>query len=213
MSFASGHPNVSERARITELEAKLRNRGMNSAELLELALLNLEPLHDGFRAVELLGKIQPEDPRYALAKLWLAYTYIYELLDEVALRNAMKLVDQLIEEEGASVEVKAAAFLLKAAAVRELGVGDTDPAEYVRASIALAPGWIANRQLLARIHQERGEQAAAEEELLKAIEACGQQPEAKNIVDQMFESLVTARGSHRIADRLREQLSELQQES
>jgi tetratricopeptide (TPR) repeat protein len=206
MSFASGHANALERARVAELEAKLHDRRTNSDELFELALLNLEPLHDGFRAAELLQKILNEDSRHKLSKLWLTYVNIYELMDEDALRNAVRLSDQLIDQ-GASADVQAAALLLKATAVR--GLGDQDPAEYVRASIALAPGWVANRQLLARIYQERGEQSAAEEELLKAIEACGQQPEPESFADRMFEMLVTARASHRITDRLKEQLRQL----
>ena len=59
-----GHATAAEAARIAELEAKLRNLSITTDEQLELALLNLEPVHDGFRAVDLLHEILRNKPRH-----------------------------------------------------------------------------------------------------------------------------------------------------
>jgi hypothetical protein len=63
-----GHATASESSRVEALEEKLRNRKITSDEQLELALLNIEPGHDGFRAIEVLREIPAESPQFNLAR-------------------------------------------------------------------------------------------------------------------------------------------------
>lgn len=205
---SSGHGTAAEAARVAELEAKLQDLSIDTDEQLELALLHLEPVHDGFRAVDLLQLILKSEPRHELARLWLAYSNVYELMDEGALQEAVGLADQVLESE-ASAAVKAAALLLKAAAFR--GLGSQDPVVELQKSIELAPHWVANRQLLAKVFEERGDRAAAGEQLGKAIESAGTHREPMSLPDRFFEMLITARGSYRIAERLRDQIRQLRE--
>ncbi len=209
MTTTLGHAAPGERQRMAELETKLRTRTITSGEHLELALLNLEPGHDGFRAAELLREMLAAEPENGSARLWLAYCCIYELMDPEALREAVRLCEELAPGQ-ASADVRAAALLLEAAALRQLA-GDRDVLALLRESVRLAPTWIANRQWLAMIYQERGDRAAAEEQLREALEVSRAQPapEPDRYADQLFEMLITARGSHQIGGRLQEQLQEL----
>lgn len=207
MTTPTGHASPGESERIAELDAKLHAGTITSDEQLELALLNLEPGHDGFRAAEMLRGMLAAEPEHDLARLWLAFCCIYELMDPDALREAIRLCDELSQAR-VPVDVQAAALLLKAAALRQLA-GDHDVLALLQESVRLAPEWIANRQWLAKIYEERGDQAAAEEQLQKAVEVSRKRPDTRSYADQLFEMLITARGSYQIEDRLQDQLREL----
>lgn len=193
------------------LEEKLRHRGLTNEERLELALLNIEPGHDGFRAVELLREMPAGSPSLDLARLWISYCCIYELMDDDALREAVRLCDELLERRP-SARVQAAALLLKAASLRQLGSGHDTVAE-LRESVRLEPTWVANHQFLATVYEELGDRVAAEDELRKAIEVSRLPQESASHADQLFEMLITARGSHQITKRLQDQLGTLRNNS
>jgi tetratricopeptide (TPR) repeat protein len=205
IAFLAGHPTLSEREHIARLDAKLRDRTIDLDEQLELALLHLEPLHDGLRAVDLLWGILAATPKHPLARIWLVYCWIYEWMADEALRNAVTLCDELLHED-LPASLQAAALLLKASALRELGGESLAP---LRESVALAPDWISNRQLLARIYEERGDRWLAAEQLRKAIALSLSRPDTGNYTDELFELLITGRGGELVANGLQEWLQKL----
>ena len=137
MTTLGGHATPRERERAAALEAKLQAQSASLDEQLELALLYLEPGHDGFRAAELLERILKTEPEHDLARLWLAHCWIYEWMDENALRNAVTLCDALTDASKPA-PVRSAALLLKATALRQLG-GDGEVIELLSLSVELAP--------------------------------------------------------------------------
>lgn len=199
-----GHASISESNRMQLLEEKLRDRRITSDELLELALLNIEPGHDGFRAIEVLRETSAESPNFNLAQLWIAYCDIYELMDEGALRECIMLCDDLLERE-ASSRLRAAAFFLKASALRDLDRNNA-PVECLLESVKLEPAWVSNRQFLAKLYYEQGHRLAAEEQLHKAIEVSRSQTQSVHIADQLFERLITAQGWSSMKKTLQDQL-------
>lgn len=190
MTIPTGHATSAEKAHIAGLAEKLRSGRLTSDERLELALLNIEPLHDGFRAAELLRELLAENRQHELAKLWLAHVYIFHFMDEDALNEAVRLCEELLAAS-ARPETRAAAHLLKADALRQLG--DRDPVPDLRQSVALAPTWVGNRLLLAQIDEERGHLSAAQDQLREALEAIGSWPVPADFASRMFEMLITSR--------------------
>jgi tetratricopeptide (TPR) repeat protein len=202
-----GHATASESSRMEALEEKLRNRKITSDEQLELALLNIEPGHDGFRAIEVLREIPAESPQFNLARLWIAYCDLYELMDEDALWECILLCDDLIGRE-ASPRLRAAAFFLKASALRELDRSEA-PIEDLLESVRLEPAWVSNRQFLAKLYHEQGHRLAAEEQLRKAIEVSRSQTLSVDMADQFFERLIAAQGLPSMKKTLQDQLQDV----
>jgi len=204
------HTTAEQANRIRILEEKERAGSASCDELLDLSLLALEPQHDGFRAAELLGRVDAEcgDPR---AKLWLAFTCIYELMDQGSLRSAIKACGGLLELSE-NVKLRAAAWMLRAAALRHLS-----PVEDVRTdveqSVRLAPEWIANRQLLAEVLSERGDRGGAEEQLKQALTNVQQMSPPESYEQYMFQLLITAQRSAGIANRLTRKIEELRRDA
>lgn len=201
----TGHASSREKDRMAALEAKLGDQAISPDERLELALLYLEPGHDGLRAAELLEGILAVDPGHDVARMWLAHCLIYEWMDEEALRRAVELCNALLDER-LPADLRAAGLMLKAAALRLLPDGD-DPLPLLLQSINLAPTWISNRLLLSNVYQDQGDRKAAEQELLLAKEALG------SYAGQLFEELITGRGGDRVADFLEDQIRTLARES
>jgi tetratricopeptide (TPR) repeat protein len=197
----NGHANDQQRRRIQQLEERLHRDIASEDDILELALLAIEPGHDGVRAAGLLSRLPASDP---LRNVWLAFVDIYELMDLAALAEA---VDACSEALGGSTDVtiQAAALMLRAAAQRHLthiAQARADCEESVR----LAPHWIGNRQLLSQILTELGEYAAARKQLIEALHNVRPIPHPEEYVDYMFEQLITARSSDGIEKRLRSKL-------
>lgn len=201
-----GHATVEQNRRIRLIEEKRHAGSATCDELLELSLLALEPKHDGFRAAELLARVDAEygDPR---AKLWLAFTCIYELMDQTSLRTAVSACGVLISS-ASNVELLAAAWMLKAAARRHLSAAE-DVRNDIEQSVRLAPAWIGNRQLLAEVLREGGDRRGAEEQLRQALTNVRQMPPTTSYEEYMFQLLITAQRSTGIADRLQRRLDEL----
>jgi hypothetical protein len=200
-----GHATAEQDERIRILEERTRSGNAVCEELLELSLLALEPQHDPFHAAELLVLVDAKcgDPR---AKLWLAFTRIYKLMDDEALRTAVGLCDELLQTE--DVKLRAAAWMLRAAARRQLSLGE-DVGDDIERSVQLAPEWIGNRLLFAQVLIERGDGKAAEEQLREALVNVHELPPAEDYQQYMFELLVTAQRSVGVADRLTRKLEDL----
>lgn len=162
----TGHASAEQNSRIRIIEERQQAGSASYDELLELSLLALEPQHDGLRAAELLAQIDAEYDD-ARSRLWLAFTCIYELMDQAALWKAVNTCERLISSVP-DLELQAAAWMLKAAARRHLSAGD-DVRNDIEQSISLAPVWIGNRQLLAEVLREKGDRSGAEKQLRQAL--------------------------------------------
>lgn len=202
-----GHASLAEAERMEALETKVQHHEISRDELLELALLNIEPGHDGIRSMELLREIPPDDERFGLAQVWLAYCYIYVLLDDDSMRDAIRLCEDILQTQ-ASTRLRAAALFLKATALRTLGRVEDSLAPLLE-SIRLEPEWVASRQMLASTYHERGSRSGAEEQLRKAIEVVQSHPVSERWVDQMFDQMITAQGWPTLKATLEKQLEVL----
>ncbi len=207
MNFSAGHARADEIDRVKALEMKLRSDAISEEEVLELALLNIEPLHNGFRAVELLEGLVKSNPGNVLGRLWLAFCDIYELMDPASLRNARLLCDGILRETS-EPRTRAAALLLSATAARQLS-NDVDVRNELEECVSLAPNWITSRQVLAREYERHGMKTAAKDQLLKALENAEESPKAGNPLADLFDLLITGRNTYKVTDRIREQLREL----
>jgi tetratricopeptide (TPR) repeat protein len=211
----TGHATSAEKAHIAALNEKLRTGSITPDEQLELALLNLEPLHDGFKAGELLQELLAANPRHEIAKLWLAYVHIYEFMDRPSLVNAVRLCDDLFVSADQR-DTLAAAHLLKTSALCDLAfdskqraASNLDPMLDLRLSVARAPTWPGSRLSLAHIYEKRGDLLAAQDQLREALETSGSRPPLPDYASRMFEMLITQRGSERTIKLLKSELQRL----
>lgn len=184
-----GHADQQDVIAADELQRKAAAGTITNAELLRLGLLQLEPGHDGFAAAETMKQAITRDPGADVARVWLAYLYVYELMDEMALREAVRVADEV---SPADQPLKAAALWLKGAALRALN----DVKESIAAlehSVRLEPEWIANRLALATAYRDdkRPEKSIAEfKTALANFENSREMPPE----DDLFERLITGRG-------------------
>jgi len=204
--MSHGHADVEQERVATVLWEKVKRGDATDDEILGLALLSLEPLHDVDAAVSLLEGVTTKSPVEYRPKVWLAFTYVYEVMTPAAFKKTLRLCEEVaITAEPAD---RAAALLLKATALREFSSPDVE--SLLRESIRLQPDWISNRQLLAQVYCERGDVARAEHELTQALQNASEQLRTSSDYEGvLFEQLITLRGSHGIAERLRRRLRSL----
>src|SRR5438105_1889305 len=196
----NGHATEAETRRIEALELKRAQHRLTHDEQLELALLLLEPLHDGFRSIELLDELLKAESFDAVAAVWFAYCCIYELMDAESLKKAAELCER-VEKESKDLRMKAAAHMLRADALRQLSQSETGEAE-LKQSVALAPDWVTNLQFLATVEMAKGDRLSARDHLKTAIENARQFQAPRDVASSMFVSLITGRGSYKIIDHL-----------
>jgi hypothetical protein len=207
MTYDYGHATTAERARIDSLEIKLQRSSITLEELLDLALLHLEPMHKATRAAGLFRQVIASDAQGSeVARLWLAYCLIYEFMEERFLKEAMSLCDRLLSP-GNAADLRAAAWMLKATALRDSGV-EPFPFNELFESLKAAP-LITTRRLLADLFRDRGDLARAREQLELALSIPLVDVSDMPLEREMFEMLVTGRGEHRVHDGIHEQLRKL----
>jgi len=146
------HATKEQRQTIDHLIALVESGLAAPQEILNLALFQLEPEHDGSRAIQLL-KTLPHEQR--MRDVWLAFAYIYEIMDQTALSDAVTICTE-IRKMPFDADVQAAALMLRASALRHLRSAAEARAD-AEESIQIAPHWVGNRQLLAQILTECAE--------------------------------------------------------
>jgi len=196
-----GHANDQQRRRTQQLEERLHSDTASEDEILELALLAIEPGHDGVRAAGLLRRMSASHP---LRNVWLAFVDIYEIMDLAALAEAVEACSEALVGN-ADVTIQAAAMMLRAAAQRQLTHSAQARAD-CEESVRLAPHWIGNRLLLFQILTELGEYAAARRQIIDALHNVRPIPHPAKYVDYLFERLITARSASDMEKRLRTKL-------
>lgn len=199
-----GHAGDLDLAAIDDLQRKAAVATITNAELLRLALLQFEPAHDAFAAVDTLKHLLARDPGHDLARVWLAYLFVYELMDEEALRSAIRVADEVLVTDR---YLKSAALWVKGAAFRQLHVVDGSIAA-LEESVRLEPEWVANRIALAAAYRDGDRKAEAIEQLKVALAKVRN----SNAIESgnLFETLITGRAaSSQIAVTINEELRRL----
>jgi hypothetical protein len=205
----SGHATREESDRIAMLRQKRASGNLSCDEALEFGVMLLEPCHDGFTAVEVFSDAAAScgGSRHVLAIIWMAYTYIYEWMDDESLARAVHLCSEAASEL-AEAAIRSAAHLLSASALQQLGRSREAEAN-VRLSVAEAEDWVSNRQILAAIEIAHGEHRRAVRHLDQAIASVVAFSPPREILALRFESLITGRASYDIERRLQKQRDEL----
>jgi tetratricopeptide (TPR) repeat protein len=201
----SGHATPDQLADIEARIAAVNPATSPAAELIDLALLLLEPAHREDVAINLLETLLGREPENGEARIWLAYALLHFRLDEAALRRAADLLTPLLNHP-----THAAAAHLLLAEVRDEQVGDLDERiALLERSVALAPDWVSNRQDLAWAYSEAGRQEDATAQLNQAIGAVRAADPSWSIQQREFEESITGRAAAGTVERLREDLREL----
>ncbi len=182
-----GHAGPHDAATIEELQRKAAAATITNGELLRLALLQFEPAHDAFASVETLRHLLTRDPGHDLARVWIAYLFVYELMDEEALTEAVRVAGEV---STADRRLKAAAGWVKGTALRELGRID-DSVTALEESVRLEPEWVANRMALAAAYRDSKRKREAIEQLRIALENV--QSSASITDNDLFEALISGR--------------------
>lgn len=180
-----GHAGNRDLAVLEELQRKAALATITDEELLRLALLQIEPAHDAFAAVDTLKYVLARGPWHDIARVWLGYLFVYELMDEDALRDAIRIADEVSANER---RLKSAALWIKGSALRQLQIVDRGIA-VLEESVKLEPEWVANRLALANAYRDADRKGDAIEQLTVALAKVGN---AKAIeCDDLFETLIT----------------------
>jgi len=101
----NGHASAQQQQCIRQLEERLQGNIASEDDILELALLAIEPGHNGLSAALLLRRIPTSNP---LRNVWLAFADIYELMDVAALAEAIDACSAILTRDS-DTAIKAAA--------------------------------------------------------------------------------------------------------
>ena len=201
----SGHASIEEQREIESREARLDRASSPANEVLELALMYLEPAHREDEAIELLESIVAREPQHAEARLWLAYALLHFLMDRPALARANEVLATLRNDP---VYAGAANMLLAE-------IGEEQHAElgerirFLEASVAAEPTWINNRHDLAMAYAEAGRVEEATAQLRVALENVRSEEAGWTRARRQYEESFTGRTAFAAAERMRAALRDL----
>lgn len=201
----SGHASPDQLADINVRAAALDPATSPPTDLIDLALLYLEPAHREDDAIELLEITLSREPNNGDATIWLAYALVHVRLDQAAMNRATDLLTPLLDDRTHA----AAAHLLLAEVRDEQGADVAERIALLERSVALAPDWVNNRQDLAWAYSEADRQADAAAQLNQAITAIRAADPSWTIQQREFEESITGRTAAGTTERLREDLREL----
>ena len=185
-----GHEEEQESQYIIDLENKVR-QGLRELPLSELAQLYHEPAHRGLEAVALARLANWANSEDSWARIWLAYGDVWIEMTESAYREAVELLQPLLDAGG---EVQAAAAQLTAAALTELQeLMPEDNIAYLESAVAAAPEWTRNRKLLAQAYLARGDQGSAVSQLELAKSTLIASDDGLSVTERSFHECLTGR--------------------
>ncbi len=208
-----GHATPEEQQQIQALEVRVDAATSPLDEVLELALLYIEPCHRAESVASLLQAILQREPNHSLAKIWMAYCCRWTLIAPEWQRYAQGLLEEVVVSEP-DPELVAGAYLMLAQLSRELAFpkwNEPEPLtryiELLYASIQRAPDWCDNHMTLAWIFKESGRLSEAIEHLQQAIDNITGRDPSWDTPTQYFEAYITGRSSD--AEYLRRKLDEM----
>ena len=177
---AHGHARPDEVAFVESLQAAVANE-VPFARILDLAQVNIEPMHADATAVQLSEFVLLLDPRNARAVVWYAYCAIHYLIRPEALERAVGLLTDVACPDATTA---GAAYVLLDEALTDLGRDVlSERIGRLEASVQAEPGWSENRRRLALAYHEAGRTREGEEQLETAI---------ANLLDAPVHDLVEA---------------------
>lgn len=148
---------------IRKLEARIDSDSSPTEDVLRLARLYIEPLHQEDKAAELLREILQREPNNNWARYWLAHCCVYYFMDPDSLGLARQLLEACIRNDPTK---SAAMHSLLASVLRDLGEPITQ--QYLRLleeSARLEPKWVLNRICLAQAYETLGRFKEATQQL------------------------------------------------
>lgn len=195
-----GHATEAELERVENLERLLAEHGLGGDDLLELALMYVEPLHEEDSAIRLLKEVAQGNSDDWVARVWLAHLYLHHRMDKDALRAGQQLLSPLTHQQGGPA---AAAFLLLSQIGRDLDELDArGQAALLERSVNQAPDWVLNHYLLADCYRQLGMSDAALRELSVAEANIASDRKLHSKAEREFEGAITGRTAYRIEDQL-----------
>jgi len=201
----SGHASPSESREIEAREKRLDPALSPIDDLLELALLYVEPAHREDEAIRLLEAVLQRDPFNGEARLWLAYILLHFRMDAPALARARDAVTPLLDTH----PYGGAATLLLAEVRDEQGAGLAERIHILERSVAQEPDWVSNRQDLSRAYSEAGRNEDALEQLRRALNSISSVDPTWTGAKRNFEESITGRTAFGAEARLRQEIYEL----
>lgn len=201
----TGHETPEQRREIDERAAAVDPRTSPVEELVDLALLYLEPAHREDEAIDLLEAAVDRDPLHQAARIWLAHTLLHVRMDAVAVERAREVLTPLL-----TVPTAAGAANLLLAEIREEQGADLDERiALLESSVAREPDWVSNRHDLAWAYSDAGRHADAAEQLERALRSVVPVDPAWDAARRSYEESITGRSADGTEARLRADLAEL----
>jgi tetratricopeptide (TPR) repeat protein len=218
----TGHASARQREQIAYLEASIDLDKGPVDQLVKLAILYIEPMHQEDKAIELFKAILARYPEHGEAVYWLSYCYLHYLMDDAALREAKRLLYDHIHSHKAS---SGAHYALLAEVINELNgawrqpdTGTGDPADWLaevtfllEESVRLEPNWVSNRVSLSWAYERLDRINEAIEQLGLAKQNIVAVDESWDSNTYFIEESVSGRVSFDIATRIDNKLNELQE--
>jgi len=196
----TSHPTRDQFELADDLQRRVDSSGANADDLLTLALLRLEPFHDGFGAAQLLESVRGTAAEEAMASVWYAYCALHFLFDVSTLQKAL---DLLTRSQGPTRELESALEFMMAEVIYRLDENAGDNiVGHIQRSIELAPEWVSNHQMLAWFMERRGERELALQHLRSALANIIPPDPAWSLLRAEFECNITARTSFNVDRRI-----------
>lgn len=188
MTVGRGHATEAELKFIEELE-RTYDPNWPADQVVDLAQLYLDPLHEEDRGLGLLNEVLSQDPSNQRARYWLSvYLIRYDLSDE-AIREGRAIAREL---QGLTYPWNAAGYDMEAAALEWLSPDDVDnQMTLLQESVRLAPGWVKNRRILAQYYFIAGRPEDAVRQLQRALENRDGAAPPATLVEEYFHVNVT----------------------
>lgn len=201
----TGHETAEQRREIEQRAATVDVRTSPVDEIVELALLLLEPAHREDDAIDLLEAAVGREPLHPTAGLWLAYALLHVRMDAPSLVRAGEVIAPLLAVPASS----GGAHLLLAEIGEEQGRGVDERIGLLEASVAREPDWVANRQDLAWAYSEAGRHDDAAAQLQHALTCVLPVDPAWGVARRSYEESITGRTAQGTEARLRSDLAQL----
>jgi tetratricopeptide (TPR) repeat protein len=205
-----GHETEADRFRKFQLEAAITKGAATPRDTLELALLYIEPLHLEDQAAKILQQLF-KDPEYgSMAAIWYSYVALQALMTHESLNKAAHVLRPLRHTNDDRIQA-AAAFLLAQIEAELTDWNAESVLQLLESSVARAPTWVFNRQLLALLLRRRMRFEEAANHLKAALQnILPEQFRPHDVIESSFEESITGRASHKIGEVLRSELQDVE---
>lgn len=201
----SGHATPGQTRDISLREREVTSAASTATEVIELALLHLEPGHNETRAIQLLEAIVEREPRHGVSRVWLTYALLHSAPDPAALTRAAEVLRPLVD----TGQHGAAAAMLLAEILHARGAGPGPRVKLLKTSVTQEPDWANNRHDLAWAYAEAGRRREAAEHLEHALTTLRPPDPDWSPAQRAFEESITGRSAFGAEERLRADLLEL----